>query len=59
MGCTGGESFMPPFRTVRSKREQDDTIGDKQDREDYEADRTTIGKYQNEKYVSVSTGKLQ
>ena len=59
MGPTGGESFTSPFRTLGSQRKQDDTIGDKQNREDYDADRPTVRKHQYDKYVCVSAGKLQ
>ena len=59
MGSTGWEGFKFPFRAVGSQRVQDDTIGDKQNREDYDADRPTVGKHQNDKYIGVSAGKLQ
>lgn len=59
MGPTGGESFPTPFRTVLPQREQDDTVGDKQHREDEEAERTTVGKHPKMQDVSVSAGELQ
>lgn len=59
MRAAGGESFPLPFSTVGSQRAQDDTIGDKQQREDHDADKPTVGDHQKAQDVSVSAGKLQ
>lgn len=58
MTPTSGERFPTPFRTVFSQQGQDDTVGNKQHREDEDADRSTIGKHQKMQDVSVSAGKL-
>lgn len=55
----GGESFPLAFSTMGSQREQDDTIGDKQQREDYDANEPTVGDYQEAKDMSISAGELQ
>ena len=53
-----GESLPLPFSTVGSQREQDDAIGYKQQREDYDADKPTVGHHQKAKDTSVSAGQL-
>ena len=44
--------------TVGSQREQDDAIGYKQQREDYDADKPTVGHHQKAKDTSVSASQL-
>lgn len=56
--CASGESSPLPFSTVGAQREQDDAIGDKQQREDYDADKPTVGHHQKAKHTSVSAGQL-
>lgn len=55
----GGESLPLPFRTTGSQRAQDDTVGDKQQREDDDAEQPTVGDHQKARDVGVSAGKLQ
>ena len=59
MRSTGRESFKSSFSAMGSQRKQDDTIGDKQQREDNDADRATICKDQNDKNVCINASKLE
>ena len=56
-----GPKLLQPtgFRTVGSQREQNDTIGNKQQGEDNDADSTAVCKHQKNKYMSVRAGQLQ
>jgi hypothetical protein len=47
------------LRSVRSQREQYDTIRNQQQGEVYDANRCTISNYQKSQYVSVCAGNLQ
>lgn len=59
MGPTSRQSFPSSFRTVESQREQNKAIRDKQQEEDYDADKPTVGNHQKAKDMSVSAGELQ